>query len=344
MWWGKWKWLFKQIFPAIIAGLPLLWIWFSPAGLHRAAGVSLLASGSIPGLDVSTKGAFLANNKVYLVLNKIAAMYASFYSPRNLFWELDSDRQRHLVGQATLYFWFVPGYFWGLYKGVKQWLAGNKKVVPLMLWLFLGPLPAALTNDPFHTYRGLLVFLPITIVSAWGMWDLWNKLKNKTVKFVVSFSILLLVLFSLNRLASSYLVVTPNQRAVEWDYVFKNVVSAINTQIDSAEKVVWDTSYSEPYIHYLFWSKFDPDELQVTTKNLDLDYYGETSEVRFLNVGKVYFENVDWPTRRGDSGTIFVVQDKLVPPSEFITDPNVEMLDEILLPDGKVMFRLLKIK
>jgi hypothetical protein len=143
---------------------------------------------------------------------------------------------------------------------------------------------------------------------------------------------------------SSYLVVTPMLMADDWDQVFEPTIEAIEAIKTKKQKIVFDTSYSEPYIHYLFWTGYDPVRLQQVSSNLDLDYYGSVDKVRFKSLDNVYFESVDWPTRRGDSGTVFILPNSKVPPSEFATDPKIELLNEIKNKSGQVVFRLLEIK
>jgi 4-amino-4-deoxy-L-arabinose transferase-like glycosyltransferase len=314
----------KATWPAIILSLPLAWIWFSPAGMHRAIGVSLLSSGGITGFFPTTR--------------KILAMYFSYFSPRNLFWELDYNPQRLLVGQPVMFFWLLPGYFYSLYLICKNYLKKNIPLTLLTVWLFLGPLPAALTSDPFHTYRSLLMSVPLIIFVSWGTWELTKKF-NLLIVLAPIF-----LLFSLARMTSSYLVVTPTIKSNDWDQVFKPTIQAIEEISQTKHKIVFDTSYSEPYIHYLFFTGYEPAKLHQTTSGLDLDYYGSIDRIRFKNLDNVYFEEVDWPSRRGDSGTVFVLPNSKVPPSEFTGDPKVKLLREIKNKPGEIIFRLLEIK
>lgn len=328
-WWAGPRNFFKTALPAIVLGIPLAWIWFSPAGLHRAVGVSLLSSGGVSG--------------VYPTIRKIMAMYTSYFSPRNLFWELDYNLQRSLVGQSVVYFWLLPGYLYSFWLIIKTNLKKNISLKLLFIWLLLGPLPAALTSDPFHTYRSLLMSVPLVILISWGTWGLVSKLKG-LAKILTLVTLTCLLVFSVTRTASSYLVVTPALRSNDWDQVFKPTVKAVEELTPTGKKIVFDTSFSESYIQYLFWAKYSPTKLQEVSSSLDLDYYGSIEKIRFTKLENVYFELVDWPSRRGDTGTIFVLPNSKVPPSEFATDPKVELLSEIKNTKGEIVFRLLEIK
>jgi 4-amino-4-deoxy-L-arabinose transferase-like glycosyltransferase len=322
-WWGGPRNFLKTIFPAVILGLPLAWIWFSPAGLHRAVGVSLLSSGGVSGF--------------FPTIKKILAMYTSYFSPRNLFWELDYNPQRSLVGQSVIFFWLLPGYFYSWYLILKNHLKKNTNIKLLIFWLLLGPLPAALTSDPFHTYRSLLMSVPLIIFISWGSWELAKRFNLLILLAPV------LLLFSVARMTSSYLVVTPTLNGNDWDQVFQSTVKEVKRIGSSKQKIVFDTAYSEPYIHYLFFTGYEPVKLQQVTSSLDLDYYDSIERVRLQSLDNVYFEEVDWPSRRGDQGTVFVLPNSKVPPSEFITDPKVKLLKEITNTNGQVVFRLLEI-
>jgi 4-amino-4-deoxy-L-arabinose transferase-like glycosyltransferase len=343
VWWDNRSDFLKISWPAMLLFIPLAFIWFSPAGLHRALGVSLAQAGSIPLLDPSKPAGIFINNKIYLSFKKILAMYVSYFSPRNLFWEVDYNPQRILVGQPVMFFWLLPGYLYSWWLIFKSNVKKNIPTYLLIIWALLGPLPAALTSDPFHTYRSLLLSVPLIILVSWGTYELLNRFTFK-IKILSLISLSALLLFSLSRMLSSYLVVTPHQKANDWDQVFQSTVKTVEEVRPSKSKVVFDVSYSEPYIHYLFWTSYPPIKLHEVSSKLDLDYYSSIEKIRFDSLDNVYFQLVDWPTRRGDSGTVFVVPNDKVPPSEYAGDPKVELLKEIKNNSGQVVFRLLEVK
>ncbi len=313
------EWFKVLLFPVLL-GLPLLFIWFSPAGLHRAQGVSLFSANANTSKSIT--------NLVW----KISAMYSHYFSPKNLFWEGDYDKQRSLLGLSVFYWWWIVGWVNGIilvFKNkVKDWW--------LVSWWILSPIPAALTPDTFHTYRSLMFYIPNTIIIGLGFRDL---IRSKISKILFLFA----SVFSLVQLFSTYVYLTPMVRAKDWDQPFKETAAKVNSLLKTEKKIVWDRRISEPYIQYLFWSGYDPVKLQEVTKNLEFDYYGSVGEVRFSHLDKLYFEPINWGARKREVGTVFVVDAADTPESSIITDERLKIIDRISLPDGRRFFNIVKV-
>lgn len=310
----------KLLVVPILFGLPLLYIWFSPAGLHRAAGVSLFSQNANTEKSVT--------NLVW----KISAMYSHYFSPKNMFWLGDFDRERSLVGLSVFYWWWSIGWIVGIIKIVRS----KNKSWWLLGWWMLGPIPAALTPDTFHTYRSLMFYIPNTIIIALGFEELLNNRIRK-----IMFAIACVV--SLGTLFSSYVYLTPMMRAIDWDQPFKETTNKVLALQKTEKKIVWDRRISEPYIQYLFWSKYDPVILHAVTQKLNLDYYNDTREIRFTNLGNLYFKAVDWGAMKREVGTVYVVDAADTPESSIVTDDRLKILDRINLPDGRRIFNIVKV-
>ena len=143
---------------------------------------------------------------------------------------------------SVFYAWMLPFLLAGLISALKKRTLGEKL---LLAWIIFAPLPAALTTDPFHTYRSLLLYLPLSILVACGVSKLWTR--YYWILAGVSFVSVSFFLFN-------YFVINPVVRAKDWDYGYKEMVSFINSQSDY-QKVVIDDPWTEPYIHFLFFGK-----------------------------------------------------------------------------------------
>lgn len=348
-----WKTKNKLIIPSIVilvALAPLLSLTAKPGGYHRAFGVSVFSKQETPPGWVNESEDFLfVNNTYFLRARQFLALYLSYFSPKNLYSQGDFDKQRSVEKHSVFYWWMFPFLLLGFYQISKT---KKKKERLLLAWTFLAPLPASFSSDPFHTYRALLLFMPLTMIHARGLQSAYIFLMDKKLKvpvldykkpFIV-ITFLLLSFASLSYFAFYYAVVNKTTRARYWDYGYAEIVDFVAKQPD--KKVVIDDPLSEAYIHYLFFKKLDPNIYHAEVEKLGKAseyYYNDPKQIRPEKVQNVEFREVDWPKERGDSGTIFIIWHKLLPDSEFVNDPNVRLLKEIKYPSGETAYKIVEI-
>ena len=335
----NYKKLILPIFVVFILLLPLLSLTFQAGGYHRALGVSIFSDERTPPDILNNNKEPIIKSDVYLRLRQVSALYLSYFSPRNLFLSGDSDKQRSVEKFSVFYSFFLPFLFIGVIAARKKSL----EVKLLLAWVTLAPIPAALTTDPFHTYRSLMLYFPLSILIGFGIFKALEYFKY--ARFFTSV-ILFLSIINLSLFLYSYLALTPAVRAPFWDYGYKEIVTFINNQKDYNEVRVDDPT-SEAYIHFLFFTPVNPILYQAEVKkNKDPKpyYYTSADNIRPPGFGKFVFRDVDWPKERGDINTIFVMKAERLPASEFETDPKIELLKEIRYPDNTIAFRIVRIK
>jgi 4-amino-4-deoxy-L-arabinose transferase-like glycosyltransferase len=340
-----WKLKKKLIKPAIISFLlfiPLLSLSLKPGGYHRAFGVSIFSQEQHPPGWVSTKDeGLLINNRIFLRGKQVLALYTSYFSPRNLFIKGDANRQRSTENFSVFYTWLFPFMAFGMWQVVKRRLIQEKL---FLSWVFLSPLPASFTGDPFHTYRSLLFYLPLTIFAGLGVYKVFRILKKSYKKLFL----ILVALASFGSLFSfgfDFFVITPATRARDWDYGYRQIVEFIS-KLPEGTKVVVDDPWTQGYIHFLFFGKKEPFLYQKQVANLGNPknyYYTSPKRIRPDKIGNLWFRKIIWPKERGDKGTVFVMTAKDLPKSEFATDPHIKLLKEIKYPDGQVAYRIVKV-
>ena len=219
-------------------------------------------------------------------LREFFSQYFAYFSPRNLFFQPDSDLQRSLPELSTFYSWMVFLYFTGIYFLLK--LKSDPKKFILMSFL-LTPIPAALTGDPFSTQRVLPLLLPVTLIIIIGL-DKLISIRPKLVPGLVIF----LCLFSLLHLYRSYAVLLPNERAKIWGYGFEQLAREIQTRPN--EKFLIDTSRIKPaYIELAFFLKYPPSKLQeAIDQTVKTSYYQNTKWENNYNFGQIEIRDIDW--------------------------------------------------
>jgi len=319
-WWKNWRlWLAGAIF-ALALYLPILTITSSPAGYHRAIGVSVF-SGS--GAATTPK--------------ELLSLYFQYFSPANLFSQNDYDPQRRVEGYSVFYLWMLPFFLVGIWKFVKEKFKGSKY---FLIWLFLAPIPASLTRDPFHTYRSLLVFLPLTLVIALGLDHVLENWKKAKKILVLGFCIL--IFYSVSAYFFALFKIAPVVNGQDWDYGYNQVTEFIKSQPQDL-RVVIDDPNTDSYIHILFNGGLPIREYQkVASEKLGDRYYTTPDRLRPEKVGRFEFRKVNWPSERGEVNTLFIFPSNRLPPSEFATDPKLRLEKTIYLPSGEPAFYIIR--
>src|SRR3989344_2806111 len=332
---GKDLWKVKQklIFPAlliVVLLIPLIFLSFKAGGYHRAFGVSFFSKDEAPPGWIEGYGEnFFVNNKIYLRGKQLLSLYASYYSPKNIFFEGDFDKQRSIENNSVFYGFLLSFLIAGFATIIKKPKLPEKLI---LVWLFLGPLPASITADPFHTYRSLLTYMPLTIIIGRGIYIVYKKL-NIRWKYIYLAGLTLGVVLNLYFFWYNYSILSQVTRAANWDYGYKELVAYIN-QLPGKGKVIVDDPFTEGYIQFLFFGKVHPTTYHDEIAKLgSLDYYyKDPSEIRPNKIGNLEFRKIDWPKERGDKGVILVFAKELLPESEYKGDPKVELLRKIKYP------------
>lgn len=333
-WLSKWKlWLIGFIFAAVLY-LPILTLFFSPSSYHRAVGVSIFSDASAaPGYNPSLGG--LQN--FYLIPRQLVSLYFSYFSPRNLFWLGDYNPQRVVEGFSVFYIWQLPFLFIGLWKLIKKRSIDIKLLFAL---IFIAPIPAALTKDPFHTYRSLILFLPLSLLIGYGLFVFYRKFGKFAKVLMLSIIVFYLSLFMFN-----FYKLTAVWHWQDWDYGYREISNFIKTQPQNL-RVVIDNSRTQSYIHFLFNGLIPVSDYQETASKLveNGQYYGSSDVLRPKVVGRFEFRDVDWPVERGDKNTLFIFPSDRLYPSEFSGDPKLELAKTIYTQGGQPAYYLIKTK
>ncbi len=308
---------------ALFLYLPILLLSFQPASYHRALGVSVFSRSE--------------SSSIYSVFNQFASMYLHYYSPMNLFWLGDYNNQRSVEGFSTFYFWIFPFLMIGVWKFIK----GNFQKKPLLIWTLLGPLPASLTPDPFHTYRAILFFMPISLMIAFGISNLLDYFKRFKLGFL--FALIMFFTFSLIYYLFNFLLVSPLYKWRDWDFGYKEIAQLLKKEPKDI-RVVIDDPNTESYIHLLFYGVIPISDYQNEAKKLiNGKYYSDAEKIRPQKIGRFEFRKVDWPSERGESKTIFIFPSNRLFPSEFSGDPKLNLEKIILTFSGEAVFYIVRV-
>jgi len=210
----------------------------------------------------------------------------------------------------------------------------------ILPWLLLAPLPAVLSRDQVNAVRSINMVVPLILISAFGtiyLFEMLGRFKLKTLFCVVFclFYILNFVYF-----LDSYFIHQPLHNAKYWYYGYKQVVNKVWLVRDNYKKTVIQQSYNQPYIYFLFYTRFDPARYQ---KQANLVLSGP--DVGLVDyVDNVEFKNLNLPDLRNQNNYLIVADYAKIPDEVIKGIPEFRLLEDIDYRSGDVAFRIIETK
>lgn len=194
-------------------------------------------------------GAVLHNRRV-VYLNKYLGNYLSHFDLNQLFIIGDNARH-HAFGMGIIYLVSLPFILIGLLASDK------KKYWFVFFWLLLAPAASALAVDAPNASRSL-IFLPTwQIFEAVGVIYLITMLKKEArVGFVCLITFFYLINFGYYY--HNYFSHTNSEYGKYWQEGYRETVLEAKRYQTSGKKVVFSSKFEQPYIFYLFYTKFEP--------------------------------------------------------------------------------------
>lgn len=217
--------------------------------------------------------------------------------------------QLYLFEIITLSF----GIFFLLSKRPKNWQM-------IFLWIVVAPVAAALTFQTPHALRSHNMVIPLTAVSGLGFYKLVFYLKKKLSKnanicFLLIFSVI--SLWSVSRYLINYYVHYPLTFPFAWEYGFKGLIERIEPEIERYDKIYVTDRYDQPYILFLFYLKFPPEEFQSQVKLSPRDEYGFSTVKSF---DKFYFGEINWDKLKDEKNILVIGTAEEIPKSDKIEE------------------------
>ena len=325
---------------AFLITLPLLTIALTPGFLARVNTLAIDPAQNLPGVITGLSGLpnSALNSGFFLRLKDFLALYLAYLSPRNLFFLGDSGPRSSFPDLSTFFFWQLPFYLHGFYLLLKKKDLGEIRNLTLFM-LFVSPIPAALTRDPFSTIRALPLVIPVTILISLSLIDIWQRLKTSLRRLLGLAVFGLLLIYSLLKLYSSAIILNEYYRAADWNYGWQQVVEVINKNTDSTLPIVIDNVRTEPYSQVLFFTKFDPARYQRENFEVPLsEYYTNLTRQTTKKIGRISLRGIAWEADLAVKQ--YLIGDFLAISPEQISNNHLRLIAEIKYPDGSVAFRI----
>lgn len=270
------------------------------------------------------------NNRPQLMSRLIADRYFNHLTPKLLFFEgLMVNERGHLPNLGVL----QPFDFIALFLGL-IFLANYKKKKTTILiigLLLLSPLPGTLTLSEYSTVRSFFMTIPLSLICGLGLYFAYSHLK-------IIFAGIVLITFVMTIYLFDNLFVHANfTYAKEYQYGYREAIKYINQNPDT--NVLMTDIFGQPYIFYLFYSKFDP----ATYQKMDSFVSGGIDVGRVKSVGRIEFRQFGTGDIINQKNTIFIGNQGNFYDQKSINSVTSESFD-ILYPNGFNTFHIIKTK
>lgn len=331
----------KQNFiPLVLAAVFGIWFFygtvFGPAG-NRLSRLSIF--GYKPGISDEIKkiddGQPLIyesfHNQARLTASLVVGRYLYHFSPEVLLYEGPVITERgHIPSLGVLnpleFIWLICGL-------ACLWSFKEKRgSLLILLLLLISPLPASMTLEEFTTVRSFFMTIPLAVISGMGMYYLWSRARSVFVLASIPYLLTTIYTFDI------YFNHSQKVWAKEYNYGYKQAMEVVNRYPGS--RVIMTDVLGQPYIYYLFYSRYDPALYQQTDHFID----GGLDVGRVDRIGDVEFRQFSPQDVLSYKDTVFVGMVGNIPDDFDFSNPAVEEFRLINYPGGSSLFRIVKTK
>jgi len=271
-------------------------------------------------------------------VTRFVERYFNHFSGRFLFFEGDWSSLRHGPSyNGVLYLFDFFLILFGLYFLVRLNTRESKFI---WFWLFIAPLPAAITRDSIQGVRSLNMVLPLMILVGCGFYQLFLWLQKQKKLFSVCFSLLLVVfyLFSVAYYLEQYFYHYPLQSSKDWQYGYQQIIQKVYPLRNNYQKIVFTSEYGQPYIYWLFYGQYPPSDYQAKAR-LTENPSGDVGKVEKLD--NVEFRSVNFDGDKNLSKSLLIGTEMEIPLEKIDYDKQ-RILEEIKFLNNQVAFRVVE--
>ncbi len=325
------KYLAVAVIIGIIMSLPALFIMISPEGRQRLAGVSIytdqtgLLRDNVIKIDqdnaVNNKFANLLHNRRLTYVERFIEGYLWHFTPIWLFLNGDGVGRHHAPDMGLLYLIELPFVLLGLYKllGAKE-----KEKYIILLWFLLPALAGAPTNQVPHAIRSYY-FLPVfQIFTALGIISAVKNFQSDKIRQMLIFVTVLLYSANFTYYLDAYFRHFPYEYAKHWQYGYKEAIAATQSLEDKYHRIIFSGKLEQPYIYYLFYTKYDPSVYLAKGGSKEIDF----NNWSHLKLDKYEFKLFNWNEEINRNNTLYIGR-----PADF--PGGVKIIKTISYPNGE---------
>jgi 4-amino-4-deoxy-L-arabinose transferase-like glycosyltransferase len=267
-------------------------------------------------------------NHVRMVMSR----WFNFYSGQFLVFEGDVANPVHTAPYQGILLlvdlMFLPIGLFFLFKNKI-----SKENLFIFLWLILAPFSAAISRDQTNAVRSLNASIPLVLAISIGASSIVNWISKQKNSFLYYTPLSVLWIFSFVYFLDAYFVHLPAHNSNFWRYGYREAVNYVTGIKSNYKTVVFEQSFNQPYIYFLFYQRYDPAKYQTQANLISSQYKGDVGfQARLDNI---QFEQLDWSALRNNHGTLVVAGHTSVPPEIKNDSKNFPMISEIKYLNGR---------
>ena len=285
--------------------------------------------------QVSTIIPRIFSNKLTFTFHQFVTNYVSYLTPS--FWFTEGGRESTysvFPGFGLLYLFMLPLVAFGIFKLLTS---SRQTRNILLLWFFLGIIPAAITKEGYRPNRAGSLLGIMEIVSAVGFYYLFTSIPAHFRKLFVWASALT-VLTSFIFFINLYYFVSPVRYPDSLSYGYREVIQKVDAISSQYDNIIFDRG-SESHIFVAFYSQMDPQLFQQYSK----EWWSIVEDKNLLFVdminpyrlGKFTFKTFDASSDLLPGNLVIIGAKKYNP------GLGAEVIDRIDYPDQTPAFYLL---
>jgi len=313
------------LFFAAVLAVPVLFSFLNNGGTTRLGGVGLSADqGPInrsnellnQHQELSLPIRIIHNKKI-LYLISWAQKYSSHFDLNFLAINGDEVPRSKVPENGQLLLIDFIFLFIGLIFIIKTKIFANKTKVFLFLFLFISPIASSLTFQAPSALRALAMVIPLSIFIATGLYSFIEFIKRYRIYRFLSIILILIYTYFAAYYLDSYFFHYAKRFPFAWQYKFDELVPFVESQKNEFKNIYITNKYDQPYILFLFFSKYPPTQIQSQIKLTTPDQYGFSTVIQYDNY---HFGTIDWSQIPNDS--LVIASDETITNGELIKTIN----------------------
>lgn len=272
----------------------------------------------------------------------VMSRWFNFYSGQFLVFEGDAANPVHTAPyQGVLLMVDLLMLPLGLFALFKNKI--SKGHLFILLWLILAPFSAAISRDQTNAVRSINAAVPLVLTVSLGISFVLDWIKRQKYSLVYYSVFSVFYIFSFVYFLDAYFVHVPAHNSSYWRYGYREAVNYITEVESKYTNIVFEQSFNQPYIYFLFYQKYNPTKFQQQANLVSSQYKGDVGfQTRLDNIR---FEQLDWSVLRNTYNTLIVAGPNSIPPEIKDDTKNFPVIKEIKYLNGRdVAFDMIETK